>query len=150
MRAWEELETRRIQIAADREIARSEWQEAASVQGVISERRRLLEQRVVRIEADLARFDGDDPHRWQSNGSTWSIVTPAVPSTSSRAGWRFCGSVRPVSAPRTKAPSPSCRRLAQQAETGLRRRGTGEGCLAPGAAHRVASHEGERHRGRAS
>ena len=61
MRAWEELESRRIQIAADREIARSEWQEAASVQGVISERRRLLEQRVVRIEADLARFDGDDP-----------------------------------------------------------------------------------------
>ena len=31
------------------------------MQGVISERRRLLEQRVVRIEADLARFDGDDP-----------------------------------------------------------------------------------------
>jgi chromosome segregation protein len=60
MRAWEELESRRIQIAADREIARSEWQEAASVQGVVSERRRLLEERVVRIEADLARVDGDD------------------------------------------------------------------------------------------
>ena len=61
MKFWEELESRRIQIAADREIARSEWQEAASVQGVISERRRLLEERVVRIEADLARVDGEEP-----------------------------------------------------------------------------------------
>ena len=61
MRVWEELEHRRIQIAADREIARSEWQEAASVQGVVSERRRLLEERVVRIEADLARVDGEEP-----------------------------------------------------------------------------------------
>jgi chromosome segregation protein len=61
MGVWEELERRRIQIAADREIARSEWQEAASVQGVVSERRRLLEERVARIEADLARVDGEEP-----------------------------------------------------------------------------------------
>ncbi|MET0696588.1 MAG: AAA family ATPase, partial [Acidimicrobiia bacterium] len=61
MKVWEELEGRRIQIAADREIARSEWQEAASVQGVISERRRLLEERVARIEADLARVVGEEP-----------------------------------------------------------------------------------------
>ena len=61
MRVWEELESRRIQIAADREIARSEWQEASSALGVVSERRRLLEERVSRIEADLARVDGDDP-----------------------------------------------------------------------------------------
>jgi chromosome segregation protein len=61
MKVWEELERRRIQIAADREIARSEWQEAASVQGVVSERRRLLEERVARIEADLARVDGEEP-----------------------------------------------------------------------------------------
>ena len=60
MRVWEELESRRIQIAADREIARSEWQEAASAQGVVSERRRFLEERVSRIEADLTRVDGDD------------------------------------------------------------------------------------------
>ncbi|MGH3666829.1 MAG: AAA family ATPase, partial [Acidimicrobiia bacterium] len=61
MKVWEDLEGRRIQIAADREIARSQWQEAASVQGVISERRRLLEERVGRIEADLARVDGEEP-----------------------------------------------------------------------------------------
>ena len=61
MRVWEELESRRIQIGADREIARSEWQEATSALGVISERRRLLEERGSRIEADLARVDGDDP-----------------------------------------------------------------------------------------
>ncbi|HJQ90080.1 MAG TPA: chromosome segregation protein SMC, partial [Acidimicrobiia bacterium] len=61
MKVWEELEGRRIQIAADREIARSEWQEATSVQGVISERRRLLEERGARIEADLARVDGEEP-----------------------------------------------------------------------------------------
>jgi len=61
MEVWEELERRRIQIAADREIARSEWQEATSVQGVVSERRRLLEERVARIEADLARVDGQAP-----------------------------------------------------------------------------------------
>jgi chromosome segregation protein len=59
MKVWEDLENRRIQIAADRELARSEWQEAASVQGGLSERRRLLEERVARIESDLARGDGD-------------------------------------------------------------------------------------------
>jgi chromosome segregation protein len=53
LRVWEELEARRIQIGADREIARSEWQDAASVQGGMAERRRLLEERVTRIEADL-------------------------------------------------------------------------------------------------
>lgn len=58
MGVWEELETRRIQIASDRERARSEWQEAASLQRGITERRRLLEERAARIRADLARLDG--------------------------------------------------------------------------------------------
>jgi chromosome segregation protein len=61
MSVWEELETRRIEIAADREKARSEWQEAASIQGGITERRRLLEERAARIHADLARVDGGGP-----------------------------------------------------------------------------------------
>jgi chromosome segregation protein len=61
MGLWEELETRRIQIAADRELARSEWQEAASLQGGITERRRLLEERAARIRADLVRVDGGGP-----------------------------------------------------------------------------------------
>ena len=58
MRFWEDLETRRVQIGADREMARSEWQEAASLQRGITERRRLLEERAARIQADLARTDG--------------------------------------------------------------------------------------------
>ncbi|MGH8871882.1 MAG: chromosome segregation protein SMC [Acidimicrobiia bacterium] len=58
MTVWEELEARRIQIAAERELARAEWQEAASVKGGITERRRLLEERKTRIEAELSRVDG--------------------------------------------------------------------------------------------
>jgi chromosome segregation protein len=57
MRVWEELEARRVQLAADRELARSEWQEAASAQGGITERRRLLQERANRIRADLGRVD---------------------------------------------------------------------------------------------
>jgi chromosome segregation protein len=61
LRVWEELEARRIQIGAEREIARSEWQDAASVQGGISERRRLLEERVAKIESELSRADDQGP-----------------------------------------------------------------------------------------
>ena len=58
MKMWEELESRRIQIAADREVARSEWQDAASVLRGITERRRLLEERYERIDGELGRVDG--------------------------------------------------------------------------------------------
>jgi chromosome segregation protein len=63
LRVWEELEARRIQIGAEREIARSGWQEAASALGGISERRRLLEERMAKIESELEREgdDGPDP-----------------------------------------------------------------------------------------
>jgi chromosome segregation protein len=57
MAMWEELESKRIQIAADRELARSDWQDSASVLRGITERRRLLEERSVRIESELARVD---------------------------------------------------------------------------------------------
>jgi chromosome segregation protein len=57
MKMWEELESRRIQIAADREVARSEWQDAASVLRGLTERRRLLEERLGRIEGELGRAD---------------------------------------------------------------------------------------------
>ncbi|MGH8916610.1 MAG: AAA family ATPase, partial [Acidimicrobiia bacterium] len=57
---WEELESRRIRIAADREMARSEWQDRASALRGIGERRRLLTERLERIEAELGRVaDGD-------------------------------------------------------------------------------------------
>ncbi len=61
MRVWVDLENRRIEIAADRELARSEWQDAAAVQGGISERRRLLEERLARIESELTRAGGEEP-----------------------------------------------------------------------------------------
>jgi chromosome segregation protein len=61
LRMWEELEARRIQIGAERELARSEWQDAASVLGGISERRRLLEERVAKIEAELGRAEDVGP-----------------------------------------------------------------------------------------
>jgi chromosome segregation protein len=57
MAMWEELESKRIQIAADRELARSDWQDSASVLRGITERRRLLDERSVRIESELARVD---------------------------------------------------------------------------------------------
>jgi chromosome segregation protein len=63
LRVWEDLEARRIEIGAAREIARSDWQDAASVQGSISERRRLLEERMSKIESELsvAADDGPEP-----------------------------------------------------------------------------------------
>jgi chromosome segregation protein len=60
MKMWEELETKRIQIAVDRELARSEWQDAASVLRGISERRQLLEERLGRIEDELGRVGDPD------------------------------------------------------------------------------------------
>jgi len=57
MAMWEELQSKRIQIAADRELARSDWQDSSSVLRGITERRRLLEERSVRIESELARVD---------------------------------------------------------------------------------------------
>lgn len=61
LQVWEELEARRIQIGAEREIARSDWQHAAAVQSGISERRRLLEERGVKIESELGRVEEDAP-----------------------------------------------------------------------------------------
>ena len=54
---WEELEGRRAQLAADRESARSEWQEAATVLRAVVEREKLLADRQERISEDLGRLD---------------------------------------------------------------------------------------------
>ena len=59
MRAWEELESRRVQIAAEREVARSEWQEASERLRAIDERRSLHDERIQRIDAELGRLDLD-------------------------------------------------------------------------------------------
>jgi chromosome segregation protein len=56
MRIWEELEAKRVAVAADREVARSEWQESATRLRGIVERRRLLEERTRRIVGDLERL----------------------------------------------------------------------------------------------
>ena len=57
MRAWEDLESRRIQIAADRELARAEWQEAATTLQGLVERKRLLEERLGRIDSEMGRVE---------------------------------------------------------------------------------------------
>lgn len=57
---WEELESHRDRMAAEKEAARSAWQSAATqMQGLI-ERRRLLEERLSRIEGEMTQ---DDPGR---------------------------------------------------------------------------------------
>ena len=66
MKVWEELEGRRLQLAADREIARSEWQDAAARHRAFVERERLLTERQLRISEDLGRLEsgftsGADP-----------------------------------------------------------------------------------------
>lgn len=58
VRAWEEMESRRLQLAADREIARSEWQEAAGRLREVVERERLLRGRMTRISDELERLEG--------------------------------------------------------------------------------------------
>ena len=57
MQVWEELEARRAQIAIDKEIARSEWQESTSTLQSIVERRRLLQERLARIELEMERVE---------------------------------------------------------------------------------------------
>ena len=58
MRAWNEMESRRLDLAAQRELARSEWQSAATEHKAITERRRLLDERKEQIGAELAKLDG--------------------------------------------------------------------------------------------
>ena len=62
VRVWEELEGRRLQLAAEREVARSSWQEAEGNFREIVERTRLLEERLKRITEELSRLgSGDAP-----------------------------------------------------------------------------------------
>ncbi len=61
VRLWEELETRRVHLAADRELARAEWQEAATVLRAVNERHLLLEERLGRIGSELGRIDIEAP-----------------------------------------------------------------------------------------
>lgn len=70
---WEELEGRRAQLAADRESARSEWQEAATSLRAVVERQKLLADRRQRIIDELGRLDlgwvdDTDPGRLEAIG----------------------------------------------------------------------------------
>ena len=70
---WEEMENRRVSIAADRESARSAWQEAATALRAVVERERLLHDRKTRIVEELSRLDlgfvaDDDPTRLEMVG----------------------------------------------------------------------------------
>lgn len=65
---WEEMEARRVSLAAARESARSEWQEAATAHRAVVERKALLEDRKAQIGSELSRLDlgigeDDDPAR---------------------------------------------------------------------------------------
>ncbi len=55
--AWEDMEIRRLGIAADREVARSEWQEAATSLRAVSERKTLLQVRRDQVNDELGRLD---------------------------------------------------------------------------------------------
>ncbi|MCH7582374.1 MAG: chromosome segregation protein SMC [Acidobacteria bacterium] len=57
MRVWDELEARRLQLAADREVARSEWQDATGKLRSIVERERLLQERLARIDVEVQRLE---------------------------------------------------------------------------------------------
>ncbi|HZD22949.1 MAG TPA: AAA family ATPase [Acidimicrobiia bacterium] len=70
---WEEMEEHRTQLAARRETARSDWQEAATAMRGVVERQNLLTQRKRRIEDELGRLDlgvigGVDPAPLQHVG----------------------------------------------------------------------------------
>ncbi len=62
LRAWEELESRRLQLSADRELARSSWQDAAAKHRAVLERERLLVERRDRIEIELNRVGEVEGH----------------------------------------------------------------------------------------
>lgn len=68
MRIWESLDSRSLVLAADREAARSEWQEAAGRLRGIVERERLLTERRERIDLEMARVDT----------GTESSISPAI------------------------------------------------------------------------
>ncbi len=70
---WEEMEARRAQLAADRESARSGWQEAATALRAVTERERLLTDRRHTVTNELGRLDlgfvsEDDPVRLETIG----------------------------------------------------------------------------------
>ena len=60
MKVWEELEARRLQLAADRELSRSVWHDAAAKLRGVVERERLLRERSTRVADELARLDHGD------------------------------------------------------------------------------------------
>ncbi len=60
MKVWEELEAKRLQLAAEREVARSKWQDAAGNLREVSQRQQLLEERAKRIDSELVGLDSDD------------------------------------------------------------------------------------------
>jgi chromosome segregation protein len=57
---WQEMEDRRVQLAAGREMARASWHDAATTAKALIERRKLLEERARRIESELSRMTADD------------------------------------------------------------------------------------------
>jgi chromosome segregation protein len=100
---WEELEGRRAQLAADRESARSEWQEAATTLRAVVERKKLLADRRQRINDELGRLDlglvaNIDPGRLDAIGDHARRAVTILDSRLSQlrerqAGLRECNDV---------------------------------------------------------
>jgi len=68
---WEEMEARRVALSAEREQARSEWQEGAAALRAIVEREALLEDRKRHVDDELGRLDRgvvseSDPQRLEA------------------------------------------------------------------------------------
>ncbi len=59
-RTWQEIESRRLQVAADREISRSTWQEHAGRLRYLIERERMLVDRRQRVDVEVDRL-GTEP-----------------------------------------------------------------------------------------
>ena len=53
---WEELEAKRVQVAAEKEVARADWQEAAAALRAVKERRRMHGERLARVDRELDRL----------------------------------------------------------------------------------------------
>jgi chromosome segregation protein len=71
---WQEMEARRVRIGADRESARSEWQEAAAAVRAVDERSKLLRDRKHAVDDELGRLDlgvvaDVDPARLETVGN---------------------------------------------------------------------------------
>ncbi|MGB7859372.1 MAG: hypothetical protein WBM90_02625, partial [Acidimicrobiia bacterium] len=88
MKVWEELESQRIQLAAEKELARAEWHDAAAKHRAVVEEERLLVDRLRRVRADLERLDSGETSNADPDALRWieAIARRAVATLERRIG----------------------------------------------------------------